>query len=285
MISKFSNQPFDSMLRCPKSKAELVWDGNKLSCKESNFEGEISDGVAVMMSSRKASFFDDKFELMKEGHKAAGEWQFCYEQQMALLESFLSPGMTVLDIGCGPALPYRKPEGVSVIGLESSINTIRANKDCDLRIFGSALEIPLPENSLDAVICIYSIHHIIGDSIPETHDKVDKAFQEFGRVLKPGGKLYIFEMTPMSIFNVIQRISWNFFRRVFPDKLDMFFWSADALINFGRQRLPPRTQVEKVFFGTSAFTTFPPAFSLPWLRVPRLIYPLDAKLYKWHVPL
>lgn len=285
MISHSFNQPLDSMLRCPKSKSELARDGNKLTCKDSDFEGEMMDGVAVMMSSQKASFFDDKFELMKEGHKAEGEWQFCYEQQMALLESFLTPGMTVLDVGCGPALPYKKPEGVRVIGLESSINSIRANKDCDLRIFGSALEIPLPGNSLDAVICIYSIHHIIGESIPETHAKVDKTFQEFGRVLKPGGKLYIFEMTPMSIFNVFQRLSWRFFRALFRDKLDMYFWSADALINFGRQRLPPRTLVEKVFFGTSAFTTFPPAFSLPWLRVPRLLYPLDAKLYKWHVPL
>lgn len=285
MISQFAEQTIDRMLRCPRSKGELVRTGNKLKCEYSNFEGEISEGVAIMMSSQKVSFFDDKFEIMKEGHKAVGEWQFCYEQQMALLESFLAPGMTVLDIGCGPSLPYRKPEGVRVIGLDSSINTIRANTECDLRIFGSALEIPLPSHSLDAVICIYSIHHVIGETVVETQDKVDKAFQEFGRVLKPGGKLYIFEMTPISLFSALQAILWDYFRGLLKDKLDMYFWSADALIGLGRRRLPERTQVEKVFFGTSAFTTFPPAFSLPWLRLPRLIYPLDAKLYKWHIPL
>ena len=284
MSSPVGSNSLLSLLRCPKTKAPLRQEGSQLVCPASGFEGSIVDDVVVMMASSHRSFFDDKFHVMREGHKAEGEHRFCYEQQMTLLESLLTPGMIALDVGCGPALPYRKPPGVRIVGLEPSFHTIRENRECDLRIFGSAFEIPLPVKSMDAVICIYSIHHMVGATIAETRQNVRRAFQEFGRVLKPGGTLLVFEMTPFSLFAVAQQVSWNFVRRVIPDKLDMYFWTADAIIDLGRQTLPANSQVEKEFFSTSAFTTFPPAFSLPWLRVPRFIYPLDAKLYKWHMP-
>lgn len=70
-------------------------------------------------------------------------------------------------------------------------------------------------------------------------------------------------------------------KRLAPDKLDMYFWTAASLAEIGRSQLPAGATLEKIFFGASAFTMFPPAFSLPWIKVPRLIYPLDAKLYKW----
>ncbi len=284
MTNAVDSDGLASLLRCPKTKGILTQDGTRLICEESGFEGELTGDVAIMMASTHRSFFDDKHELMREGHEAEGEHRFCYEQQMALLETFLTPGMIALDIGCGPVLPYRKPEGVKIIGLEPSLHSIRANTGCDLRIFGSALAVPLPDKSMDAVICIYSIHHMVGATIAETRNNVRQAFQEFGRVLKPGGMLFVFEMTPFSPFALAQQICWNVMRRLMPNKLDMYFWKADAIIELARQTLPTGAQVEKVFFGTSAFTMFPPAFSLPWLRIPRLLYPLDAKLYKWHMP-
>ena len=273
-----------SLLRCPRTRAPLTRDGNRLHCPASGFEGELVDDVAVMLLTKQPSFFDDKFEIMKEGHKAEGERRFCYEQQMALLESYLEPGVIALDIGCGPSLPYRKPAGARIIGLEPSFHSIKANTECDLRIHGSAYDIPLPDRSVDLVICIYSIHHMVGATIAETERNVERAFTEFGRVLKPNGRLFVFEMTPITLFAVVQHLGWNLARRMIPGRLDMYFWSASAIIDLGQRTLPAGSLVEKVFFGTSAFTCFPPAFSLPWLQVPRLIYPLDAKLYKWRMP-
>ena len=284
MTSATRNNDLYSLLRCPRTRAPLTRDGAKLTCTESGFEGGIVDDVAVMMLATRRSFFDDKFEVMREGHKAEGERRFCYEQQMELLESYLEPGMIALDIGCGPSLPYRKPAGVRIIGLEPSFQSIKANTECDLRVYGSAYNIPLPDRSVDLVICIYSIHHMVGATIEETHNNVRRAFTEFGRVLKPDGRLFVFEMTPLSPFAAAQDMGWNLVRRLFPHVLDMYFWTAAAIIDLGRRTLPAGSQVEKVFFGTSIFTCFPPAFNLPWLRVPRLIYPLDPKLYQWRMP-
>lgn len=284
MTVSLENHDLLGLLRCPKSKQPLVRQGDQLTCPSSGFAGSIVDGVVVTLPPDHRSFFDDKFDVMQRGHEAEGEHLFCYAQQMALLESFLTPGMVVLDVGCGPVLPYRKPAGVRVVGLEPSFHSIRANPACDLRIFGSAFEIPLADCSVDAVVCIYSIHHMVGRTRAETHDRVARAFQEFGRVLKPGGTLFVFEMTPLSIFAVFQELAWNTVRRMIPRKLDMYFWTVDRIVNLAQAQLPAGSQVEKEFFTSSAFITFPPIFSLPWLRVPRLIYPLDAKLYKWRLP-
>jgi SAM-dependent methyltransferase len=271
-------------LACPESHAPVTVSGGVISCSKSSFTGAVRDGVAVMMPRDKPSFFDDKFLVMQSGHKKEGEWTFCYAQQVALLTSYLRPGHVVLDVGCGPSLPYHKPDGVFVIGLEPSFHSIRVNQQVDLRVYGSAASIPMADSSVDIVVCFYSVHHMVGTNKAETALNVTRAFQEFGRVLKPQGILFVFEMTPITPFAWMQSMLWNQLRRVLGDKLDMYFWSAKNLSALAQSTLPQRTLLEKIYFETSIFTTFPPAFSLPWLRVPRLVYPLDAKLYKWRVP-
>jgi ubiquinone/menaquinone biosynthesis C-methylase UbiE len=247
------------------------------------FQGSIRDGVAVMMNATQPSFFDDKYEVMQEGHEREGERTLCYAQQTALFSSYLQAGQVVLDVGCGPSLPYERVPGITVVGLEPSFQSIRANRSVDLKVCGSATAIPMADASVDIVVCFYSIHHMVGASRSATEQNVALAFREFGRVLKPGGHLFVFEMTPLTLFSWAQRLVWNTLRRIAPRKLDMYFWSAEQLAAVGRDQLPVGTVLEKIFFGASAFTIIPPAFSLPWLRVPRLIYPLDAKLYKWRV--
>lgn len=275
----------EKYLACPRSHAPLRVSGDVISCPKSDFAGAIRDGVAMMMPQTQVSFFDDKFEVMQAGHdESEGEWTFCYAQQAKLLSSYLRPGQVILDVGCGPSLPYQKPQGALVIGLEYSFRSIRPNQMVDLRVYGSATEIPMADASVDIVVCFYSIHHMVGDTKAATRANVTRAFHEFGRVLKTGGILFVFEMTPLSLFFWAQRLLWNTVRRLMPGKLDMYFWSARALTELGWNALPEGSQLEKVFFGASAFTMFPPMFSLPWIKIPRLLYPLDAKLYKWRIP-
>jgi ubiquinone/menaquinone biosynthesis C-methylase UbiE len=273
----------EKFLACPRSHLPLLVSGEHITCAESGFAGAIRDGVAVMMPPTQSSFFDDKFEVMQSGHESEGEWSFCYAQQTELLTSYLRPGQVVLDVGCGPSLPYRKPPGCLVVGLEPSFHSIHANREVDLRVYGSATNIPMAAGTVDALVCFYSIHHMVGSTRQETEENVGRAFAEFGRVLKPGGMLFVFEMTPITLFSLLQGIFWNPVRRLAPGKLDMYFWSADSLAEIGRRQLPVESVLEKIFFGASAFTMFPPAFNLPWLKVPRLAYPLDAKLYKWRM--
>jgi len=273
----------ETRLACPRTHGRLRIDGTAIVCPQSDFTGVIRDGVAVMTPAPQPSFFDDKFEVMRRGHEGEGEWAFCYAQQTALLTGYLRPGQVVLDVGCGPTLPYSKPPGVVVIGLDPSFHSIRANHEVDLRVCGSATAIPMADRSVDTVVCFYSIHHMVGATREDNRRQVEQAFREFGRVLKPEGLLFIFEMTPVTLFSGAQTALWNPVKRLAPRRLDMYFWSAEALARTGQRHLPPGSVLEKIFFGTSAFTMFPPAFALPWLKLPRIVYPLDAKLYKWRI--
>lgn len=274
----------EKWLSCPIGHGKLRVNDGVITSGDPSFKGEIVDGVAVMTGSIQGSFFDDKYETMQRGHEKEGEWLFCYAQQSALLTSYLRSGQVILDIGCGPSLPYSRPTGAVVVGLEPSFKSIRANTDVGLRVNGSATAIPMGDASVDVIVCFYSIHHMVGRTTQETREKVARAFREFGRVLKPEGSLYIFEMTPIAPFYGFQRLIWNAVRRMAPRMLDMYFWSASSLATVAKENLPEGAAPEKLFFGTSAFTTIPPVFNLPWFKVPRLFYPLDAKLYRWRMP-
>jgi ubiquinone/menaquinone biosynthesis C-methylase UbiE len=248
-------------------------------------QAEMVDGVYSFLPREGGSFFDDKYHIMEAGHNArGGEWKFAYEQQVSLLESYIKPGMVVLDIGCGPSLPYACPKGSVVFGLDPSFYSIRQNAQVTFKLHASATDIPLADASVDLIVCFYSIHHMIGPTIESTRKNVRSAFTEFARVLRPGRLLFVYEMTPMHIFSLLQRLTWNMLIKILHGKLDMYFWSAGDLVKLGEETLPGRAQIEKIYFDTTILTWFPPVFALPWFKIPRLLYPLDPKLYRWKMP-
>lgn len=101
-------------------------------------------------------------------------------------------GRIVLDVGCGfgwfelYALDY----GVRrVIGLEpddGELETARRHINDERAAFtvGSATDLPLPDASVDTVVCWEVLEHL-----PQGSESA--AFAEFGRVLRPGGALYL----------------------------------------------------------------------------------------------
>jgi SAM-dependent methyltransferase len=276
MSTKTTNSSVKSADKTESPEAQLI------VTSPSGRRAEMVDGVYSFLPRKGGSFFDDKYHLMEAGHNArGGEWKFAYEQQVRLLESYLKPGMVVLDIGCGPSLPYACPKGSVVFGLDPSFDSIRKNAQVTFRLHATATDIPLAEASVDLIVCFYSIHHMIGSTIETTCKTVRSAFMEFARVLRPGGLLFVYEMTPMHIFSLLQRLTWNTLIKILHRKLDMYFWSARDFVKLGDETLTRRAQIEKIYFGTTIFTCFPPAFALPWFKIPRLLYPLDPKLYRW----
>jgi ubiquinone/menaquinone biosynthesis C-methylase UbiE len=255
-----------------------------ISCTSCQFKGRLKEKVAVILQNKALSFFDDKFTVMEEGQLSrGGAWALCCERQVALLEKHLLPGQVILDVGCGPRLPYTPPSKSFVIGLEPSYPSVRANRQVDLRVCGTATEMPLPNQSVDIAVAFYSIHHMVGQTTADNQAIVAKVFTELERVLKPGGSLFVFEMTPFRSVYGLQRFAWNFAKRLLGARLDMYFRSAESMAAFGRSALPD-TQLEEIDFSCSLFETFPPLFSVPWLRVPKFLYPLNARLYKWQLP-
>ena len=272
----------EERLACPRCHGSLRADAATLACgRGCGFTGRIADGVVSVMPGS-WSFFDARYQVMEELSRTDGVRRFCYDRQTRAFEVSLAPGSTVLDVGCGPRLTYARPPGVLIIGLDASLPSVRANGQLDLGVHGTALALPLPSASIDAVVALYAIHHLVGDTVAETKHNVRQAFAEFARVLKPGGDVFIFEISPWRGVSRIERKVWNVARRLLGGRLDMYFWSAEALADVGRVAFP-RAKLSQIDYPAAPLLMFPPVFALPWLQIPRFLYPFDARLYHWHL--
>ncbi|HZO30384.1 MAG TPA: class I SAM-dependent methyltransferase [Chloroflexota bacterium] len=274
----------EQLLVCPRCRSWFTVVGNEVRCQDAacGFVGLLTHDVVVLGDQSAPSFFDDRHAMMTAGNAQEGVRCLCYDHQAQVVEPLLKPGAIVLDVGCGPTLPYTKPADTFVIGLEASYPSIKANRAVDMRLYGSALEIPLPDGAVDAVLAYYAVHHMTGRTVAENRHKLELAFRELGRVVKPGGELLVFEVSPWRPFWIAEKLFWNTAKSVLGDKLDMCFYPADVYEQVGRKAMPhARFSVQS--FSTSLLSTFPPAFSLPWLPIPRYLYPFDVALYHWRV--
>jgi ubiquinone/menaquinone biosynthesis C-methylase UbiE len=272
------------ILVCPRCRAALAVVDDTVRCQGATcgFVGVLAHDVVALGDRAATSFFDERHEVMTAGNAGEGVRCLCYEGQAAVVEPLLRPGSLVLDVGCGPTLPYKKPADAFVIGLDASYASIRANRNVDMRIYGSALDLPLPDQSVDIVLAYYAIHHMTGQTMAENRQSLLRAFRELGRVIKPGGELVVCEVSPWRAVWLGERLFWSTARSILGKKLDMCFYPADVYEQAGRAALPGAAfSVQS--FGTSMFSSFPPVFSLPWLRIPRFLYPFDVNLYRWRI--
>jgi len=117
-----------------------------------------------------------------------GSWY----RRSALRRAGLWRGARVLDVGIGTGLLAREalrligPDGV-LVGIDPSAGMMR---QADLPgvelLLGCAEALPRPDASCDVVTMGYALRHIAD---------LNKAFQEFHRVLRPGGRVLVLEIT------------------------------------------------------------------------------------------
>lgn len=111
----------------------------------------------------------------------------------ALLRAGLRPGMCVVDVGAGTGLVTRQAavivgDPTLVAGVDPSPGMLRfANVPAGVRLLeGSAERMPFPDATFDFASMGYALRHI---------SDLSAAFSECLRVLKPGGRLCVLEIT------------------------------------------------------------------------------------------
>jgi demethylmenaquinone methyltransferase/2-methoxy-6-polyprenyl-1,4-benzoquinol methylase len=120
----------------------------------------------------------------------SGSWY----RRRALARAGLKPGLRVLDVGVGTGLTARQAnrlvgETGEVVGVDPSAGMIaRARLPERVKLLiGSAESIPAATASADFLSMGYALRHI---------SDLAAAFREFLRVLVPGGRICLLEITP-----------------------------------------------------------------------------------------
>ena len=128
----------------------------------------------------------------------AGVYKMCKKDYPDVLAELEKEEFTdLLDCGCGTApmitLLQKKYPGKHYTGIDLTPEMIEVAKAKNMPgvelVVGDCEKLPFPENSFDAVICCQSFHHY-----PNVQDFFDSVY----RVLRPGGRLILRDMTAKS---------------------------------------------------------------------------------------
>jgi demethylmenaquinone methyltransferase/2-methoxy-6-polyprenyl-1,4-benzoquinol methylase len=138
--------------------------------------------------------FDDTAVDYDRTERLVGFGSGSWYRREALLRSGLKPGMKVLDVGIGTGLVASQAARIVgdptlVTGVDPSpgmMGSARLPAGVAL-LQGYAEDIPCPDASVDFLSMGYALRHI---------SDIARAFREFRRVLRPGGRLCLLEITP-----------------------------------------------------------------------------------------
>ena len=146
-------------------------------------------------------------------------------RKRALQLAGLKPGMRLIDVACGTGAVTRP--GVEIVGEEGSVVAVdpssgmmaEAKKtiDADFRR-GRAEELPVEDNEFDFLSMGYALRHV---------SDLVLAFKEYLRVLKPGGKALILEISRPKT-KVGMALAKLYFRDIIPAMSKVVTGSEDA---------------------------------------------------------
>jgi demethylmenaquinone methyltransferase/2-methoxy-6-polyprenyl-1,4-benzoquinol methylase len=146
---------------------------------------EKNDYVTDLFN-RGAAHYD---RSLKVGFFGTGQ----FYRKRALLNGGLAEGMKVIDVACGTGavtIPILEVVGEtgSVLGVdpsESMLSKAKKNIQADFKI-GRAETLPAKDDQFDFLSMGYALRHV---------EDLVVVFEEYKRVLKPGGKLLILEVS------------------------------------------------------------------------------------------
>ena len=178
---------------------------------------------------QKADFVNQLFDRGAQYYDGVVSWGFLGTgsayRRWALRRHGLRAGQQLLDVGCGTGLVAL--EAARILGTAENITCLDpsagmlsvAKLKLNARFLqGRAEEIPLPEGSFDFLTMGYALRHVTS---------LDQAFHEYHRVLAPGGKVLLLEITKPSN-RVGATVLKLYFKSLYPWLARMFTGSEAA---------------------------------------------------------
>ena len=108
-------------------------------------------------------------------------------RRRAVRDLRLSPGSVVLDLasGTGDLCIDLQRKGLTPISLDLSFGMLANGRSTAPRAQADILRLPVPDNSVDGVICGFALRNLVD---------LDTFFTECARVLKPGGRVALLDV-------------------------------------------------------------------------------------------
>ena len=143
-------------------------------------------------------------DLQARSYERPGTHVVINEQYARVAEALqLSPGMRLLDLGCGAGLflGWLAPRvQAEYHGLDLSFNSLKSirkeNSKLGLTV-GDAELLPYQDASFDRISCNGAAHHLLD---------LRSALRDVYRVLVPGGILVMYEPTATAVANAVRRV-------------------------------------------------------------------------------
>ena len=163
-------------------------------------------------------YLADSFRAAAPHYDAINRWMSFgtdrWYRRQALLRAGLAPGMAVADIGCGTGVVSelaREIVGPSghVVSVDPSAEMLAeavARGRVTAPVIGQAEALPIGGGTIDFLSMGFALRHVAD---------LRTTFREYLRVLRPGGRLLLLEMTPPS-GGVLRRILKGYMRYVVP---------------------------------------------------------------------
>jgi ubiquinone/menaquinone biosynthesis C-methylase UbiE len=127
---------------------------------------------------------------------ASSLWRYMTERRvLPWMLSGYPLGDHVLEVGAGPGATtdelLRRAGRVTSLEYDAAFVATLAEKHRGSRVAvvrGDASALPFPENAFSSVVAVLMLHHL------RSPEHQDRAFQEFHRVLRPGGMFFALEI-------------------------------------------------------------------------------------------